>query len=445
MEPIRVTTRAERLKCLEAAHNNLFFVPARDVMIDLLTDSGTGSLSAGQWAGMMMADESYAAADSWFRFEAAVQDIFGFDHVIPTHQGRAAEHLLFKVLLKDKDKNSDTAALDPKDLIVPSNTHFDTTRANIEDRKTKALDIPCPESKRLSEELPFKGNMDTVALTQLLEEQGERIPFVMITITNNAAGGQPVSLANLREVQKLCQQHKKPFYIDACRFAENAYFIQQREHPEMTIRQIVREIFALADGCTMSAKKDGLSNMGGFLALRDAKLAQVFRTRLVVTEGFPTYGGLSGRDLESVAVGLYEALDPNYLKNRVGTIDYVVKALQKRGIPVLTPAGGHAIFLDAKRFCPDMQFPGQAVALELYIQGGIRACEIGSVMFEGVAPHELVRMAVPRRTYTQSHFDYLVDVIQQVWQRRESIADVKITYDPPVLRHFSAHFERVTS
>ena len=445
VEPIRMTTVAQRAAWVKEAHGNLFHVPADHVMFDLLTDSGTGSLSADQWSAMMQADESYAAARSWFRFRNAVRDVFGLEHVIPTHQGRAAEHLLFKVLLTQYAKqHQHIYNMSIHDLIVPNNTHFDTTRANIEERQATAVDLPCAESNDLTSDYGFKGNMNLETLATLLETKADYIPFVMMTVTNNAEGGQPVSLANLRAVQQLCQQHHKLFVIDACRFAENAFFIQEREHPEMSIRQIVRAVFELADGVTMSAKKDGMSNMGGFLALRDATLTQTCRTHLVVTEGFPTYGGLSGRDLECIAVGLYEALDSHYLEYRVGSIRYAVQALRERGVPVLTPSGGHAIFLNAAQFCPGMKFPGQAVALELYIRGGIRCCEIGSVMFPR-ARHELVRLAIPRRVYTQSHIDYIIHMVHEVWKHRSEIPAVRMTYEPPVLRHFGAHFERISA
>lgn len=440
VEPIKLTTRHERARILEKAGLNLFKIDAQDVMIDLLTDSGTGALSSAQWAAMMSADESYAGSTSYFHFEASVKDIFGMPEVIPTHQGRAAEHLLFKVLLLNGHHPPDG-----KHFLVPNNTHFDTTRANIEERHAKAVDLPCPESNDTTSDFPFKGNMDIDGLEELLTTKADQVPFVMLTITNNAEGAQPVSLANVRAVRSLCDRFHKPLYIDACRFAENAWLIQQRSGEKRSVREIAREIFEQADGCTMSAKKDGMSNMGGFLALRDAILAQQCRTLLVVTEGFPTYGGMSGRDMDCVAQGLYEALDEHYLAYRTGTIQSIVDRLRGLGVPVLYPSGGHAIFLDAAAFFPHLpwwEFPGQALAVELYEEGGLRSCEIGSVMLPPPARHELVRLAVPRRTYTQSHMEYVVETVWKVWCRREHVRGVVITQAPAVLRHFSACFER---
>jgi tyrosine phenol-lyase len=444
VEPILMTTREEREKKLVAARGNLFLLPSVDVIIDLLTDSGTGAMSSEQWAAVMRGDESYAGSPSFERFEASIRDIIGIEQVIPTHQGRAAEHLLFAHILKPGD-------------IVPNNTHFDTTRANIEDAGGVALNFPCEESVDTQSMYPFKGNMDIEALEACLAESADRIPLVMVTITNNAGGGQPVSLANMRAIKALCDRYDKPFFIDACRFAENAQLIRRREEgmDALSIRETVKEIFSLADGCTMSAKKDGLANIGGFLALRDEKLAAVLRQRLVVTEGFPTYGGMSGRDLDAVAQGLQEVVEESYLDYRLATIRYTVERLAAEGIPVVQRPGGHAIFIDAARFLPHLpwtRFPGHALAMELYLEGGIRGCEIGSLMLsqrdpdtgeERPADHELVRLAVPRRTYTQSHMDYVIEIIRRVWMRRDEIRGVEIEWAPKVLRHFSAHFKRV--
>lgn len=441
VEPIRMTTREERDRFLAEAHWNLFGLHAQDVLIDLLTDSGTGAMSSAQWAGIMRGDESYAGAVSYQRFEAAIQEIMGFEQVIPTHQGRAAEHLLFEVY-------------GGADRLIPNNTHFDTTRANIMASGAAAIDLPCAESDDTESTEPFKGNMDLAALERLLAESAEQIPLVMVTITNNANGGQPVSLENLRGVRALCDRFDRPLFIDACRFAENAYLISRREPGQAgrPIRDIVLDVFALADGCTMSAKKDGLANIGGFLACRDAGLATRLRQLLVVTEGFPTYGGLAGRDLEAIAQGLHEVVLEDYLRYRLASIRYVVNHLHDRGIPVLRPPGGHAIFLDAARFLPHIPwqgYPGQALAIELYLEGGVRSCEIGSVMLGQVDPatgqeqpahHELVRLAIPRRTYTKSHMDYLIEVIEAVWERRDTVGGVEIERQPEVLRHFSAWF-----
>ncbi len=444
VEPIRMTDRAERETLLEQASFNLFALKSRDVILDLLTDSGTGAMSSEQWAAVMRGDESYAGSPSFQRFEASVQEIFGFEHVIPTHQGRAAEHLLFG-LLGGAHK------------VIPNNTHFDTTRANIEDSGAVALDIPCEQAMDTASSYTFKGNVDLEALEACLIEHKGQVPLVMVTVTNNAGGGQPVSLENLRAVRKICDAHQLPLYIDACRFAENAYLIQQSEPGQAgrELEEIVLEMFSLADGCTMSAKKDGLANIGGFLALRDDSLAQRLRERLVVTEGFATYGGMSGRDLEAVAQGLREVLDPEYQAYRHASIRYVADRLALRGIPVVRPAGGHAIFLDAGRFLPQLkwnEFPGQALAIELYVQGGVRSCEIGSLMLARQDPetgqdlparHELVRLAIPRRTYTQSHMDYLLEVIEEVWSRRATIAGMEILEAPPVLRHFTGKYGRL--
>jgi len=442
VEPIRLTDRAERERLIEKAHYNLFLVHADDVIIDLLTDSGTSAMSSEAWAAMMRGDESYAGARSWYRFLDTVRNIFGFEQVIPTHQGRAAERILFSVMVQPGS-------------IVPNNTHFDTTRANIEFCGGKAVDLPCAEAADLQSEAPFKGNMDTAALERLVAEHGrEKIPLIMVTITNNSGGGQPVSMANIREISRIAREARIPFYVDACRFAENAYFIKLREpgYENVAVIDIAREIFSLADGCTMSAKKDAFANIGGFLCTNDAELAQRERNILILTEGFPTYGGLAGRDLEAIAVGLQEILDEHYLDYRLLSTRYVVNGLLKAGIPVVAPAGGHAVYLDARRFLPHiepLQYPGQALAVELYIEAGIRGCEIGTVMF-GMDPHsgeerparsELVRLAIPRRVYTQSHMDYVLEAIQYVWERRDGIRGMRILKAPQFLRHFTAHFD----
>ncbi len=444
VEPIRLTTRVERAALIEEAGLNPFRLHAADVTIDLLTDSGTGAMSAAQWSAMMQGDESYAGARSWYRFRDAVQDVFGFEHVVPTHQGRAAERILFSILVKPGQ-------------VVPANTHFDTTRANIESRGGVAVDLPCAEGADLSSDAPFKGDMDVAALEALIEKEGaENIPLVILTVTNNSGGGQPVSLANIEAVADVAHRHGIRFYVDACRFAENAWFIKQREPGcgELSVREVVRRTFARADGCTMSAKKDGLANMGGFLCTRDSELARQERDLLVLTEGFPTYGGLSGRDLEAIAVGLHEVLDPDYLAYRTLSTAYVTDALHSRGIPVVRPAGGHAVYLDARRFLPGvppLEYPGWALAVELYLEAGIRACEIGTVMF-GASPDgterpgrfDLVRLAIPRRVYTQSHMDYVVEAIENLWARREEIRGLRIVEAPRFLRHFTACLEWLT-
>jgi tryptophanase len=438
VEPIRQTTKAERLAAIERAHNNVFLLKARDVLIDLLTDSGTGAMSVFQWSGMMKGDESYAGARSFDAFDKSVRDITGFNHVIPTHQGRAAEHILFHAMVKPGD-------------IVPNNTHFDTTRANVEDMGGIALNLPIAEGTHTESTHPFKGNMDVAALKETLEKNGDRVPLVMITVTNNSEGGQPVSLANVRAVSALCKHYGVPLFIDACRFAENSWFVKKRERSESdrTPRSIAQEMFSLADGCTMSAKKDGLANIGGFLAMNDKDLAFKCRTRLVLTEGFPTYGGLAGYDLEAIAVGLNEALEEDYLHYRIRSIEYLGDKFIAAGVPIVTPTGGHAIFLDAKRMLPHIpqsEYPAWALSLVLYIEGGIRAAEIGSVMFgrkpdgtEQPSELELVRLAFPRRVYTQSHVDYVAEVVEHVNSMASRIRGVKIVEAPPVLRHFTAH------
>lgn len=446
VEPIRFTTEREREEILEKAGFNPFLIHADDVLIDLLTDSGTAAMSAKQWAGIMDGDESYAGARSFYRFERAVRDITGYKYVIPTHQGRAAEKILFS-LLGGKGKK------------IPNNTHFDTTRANIEYSGAQAVDLVIDEGKDPKSLFPFKGNMDIEKLKRFIETTGpENIPLGMMTITNNAGGGQPVSMQNLREVRDVLHSYNILFFLDACRFAENAYFIKLREqgYESKTVKEIAREMFSLSDGCTMSAKKDALVNMGGFLAMNDDSLAQAARNILIVTEGFPTYGGLAGRDLEAIAQGLEEVVDEHYLKYRLRSVEYLGEKLIAAGVPILQPPGGHAIYIDAKEFAPHIppeQFPGQSVVCELYRLGGIRAVEIGSVMFgkkeneSGAfipAAMELVRLAIPRRVYTQSHIDYVIEVVAEMHSRRDLLRGYRITYEAPYLRHFTALFEPIT-
>lgn len=443
VEPIRKTTRDERQRLLESANYNLFLIGSRDILIDLLTDSGTGAMSTEQWAAIMRGDESYAGSPSFDRFRESVQGVFGFKHVIPTHQGRAAERILFSTICKRGD-------------VVPNNTHFDTTRANIEFAGGEALDLPIPEAREFARLHPFKGNMDTAILTETIARVGKgRIPLVMLTITNNSGGGQPVSMTNIRDVKQICARHGIPLYVDACRFAENAYFIKLREpgYASRSPLEIAREMFSHADGCTMSAKKDGLANIGGFLCTNDDKLAEAERDLLILSEGFPTYGGLAGRDLDAIAVGLNEALDEDYLNYRIVSTAYLGEHIAREGVPIVQPPGGHAIYIDARAFLthiPPLEFPGVALAAELYVEGGIRSVEIGTLMFgkrdqQGVeheGPMDLVRLAIPRRVYTQSHIDYAVEVILEVWRRRESIRGLALTYQAPFLRHFTARFKR---
>jgi len=434
VEPIRGTSREDRQKRIEAAGYNLFLVPSEDILIDLLTDSGTSAMSTEQWAAMMRGDESYAGSPSYTRFRDSVQAIFGFRNVIPAHQGRAAERILFNVMCKKGD-------------IVPNNTHFDTTRANCEFVGAIALDLPIPEAKEPAFLHPFKGNMDTAQLSALIEKEGaKRIPLVMLTVTNNSGGGQPVSMANIREVKQICHKHGIPLYIDACRFAENAYFIKLREagYADKTPREIAREMFSYADGCTMSAKKDGLANIGGFLCTNNDILAQQERDLLILTEGFPTYGGLAGRDLEAIAVGLNEALAEDYLHYRIASTAFLGNHIAKEGVPIVQPPGGHAIYIDARAFLPHVpvsQFPGVALAVELYLEGGIRSVEIGSLMFGENARMDLVRLAIPRRVYTQSHIEYVVEIILDVWRRREQIPGYELVHQAPFLRHFTARLK----
>ncbi len=445
VEPIKMTTREEREQTLKKAGFNLFLVRSEEVLIDLLTDSGTAAMSAEQWAGMMRGDEAYACSRSFYRFLAAVKDIFGFKHVIPTHQGRAAERILFSIMCKKGD-------------VVPNNTHFDTTRANIEFHGAEAVDLPISEALHPAEFHPFKGNMDEKGLRQLIERVGpEHIPLAMITVTNNSEGGQPVSMANIKEVKEILKPYHIPLYLDACRFAENAYFIKLREegYAKRSVKEIAQEMFSHAAGCTMSAKKDGLSNIGGFLCTNDDKLAEQERDLLILTEGFPTYGGLAARDLEAIAIGLEEVLHEDYLQYRIGSVKYLGDKIAQEGVPIVQPPGGHAIYIDAKAMLPHippLQYPGQALVAELYLEAGIRSVEIGSVMFarktpktgeEIPSPMELVRLAIPRRVYTQSHIDYVVEAILQVYRRRETIRGMRIVYEAPFLRHFTARFERV--
>jgi len=443
VEPIRMTSPEERMGYLLEAGWNVFKLRADDVLIDLLTDSGTSAMSSEQWAALMRGDEAYAGSRSWFRFEAAVKDVFGFAHVIPTHQGRAAERILFSTVCRPGH-------------VVPNNTHFDTTRANVEATGAEAVDLPIPEGLRPAEPHPFKGNMDVARLEALIDEVGaDRVPMCMLTITNNTGGGQPVSMANIRAVSEVCHRHGIPFYLDACRFAENAFFIKQREegYADRPIKAIAREMFSLADGCTMSAKKDGLANIGGFLCTNDDALSRQEENLLILTEGFPTYGGMAGRDLDAIAVGLEEVLHEDYLTYRIEVARYLGEHLTKGGVPIVQPPGGHAVYIDAAAFLPHVpprELPGQSVVAELYLEGGIRSVEIGTVMFgrrdadtgeESTAKMELVRLAIPRRVYTKSQIDYLVDVALEVYGRRDAIGGFRFVEQAPVLRHFTARFE----
>ena len=434
VEPIRWTTRPQREQLLRAAYYNLFLLPADDVLIDLLTDSGTGAMSTHQWAAMMEGDESYAGSRSFERFRGSVQDIFGYKHVIPTHQGRAAERILFSVMCKKGD-------------VVPNNTHFDTTRANVEFVGAEAVDFVIAEGREPSRRHPFKGNMDVEALENLIQKVGrERVPLVMLTVTNNSGGGQPVSMENVKAVSAVCRQHGIPLYFDACRFAENSYFIKIREqgYEAKDPKQIAQEMFSYGDGCTMSAKKDGMANIGGFLCTNDDLLAQQEKNLLILTEGYPTYGGLAGRDLEAIAVGVQEALHEDYLEYRIASTAYLGNHIASEGVPIVQPPGGHAVYIDARAFLPHIppqEFPGVALANELYLEGGIRSVEIGTLMFGASAKMDLVRLAIPRRVYTQSHIDYVVEVILEVWKKREQIRGMKLTYEAPFLRHFTARMQ----
>ena len=442
VEPIRITTRAERAAALEQAGWNLFSIHADDVLIDLLTDSGTGAMSRDQWAAVQHGDESYAGSPSWYVFLDAVRELFPFPHVIPTHQGRAAEKILFSALGGDGK-------------IIPNNTHFDTTRANVEHTGAEAVDLVIAEGADPAALHPFKGNMDVARLEELLATCGDRVPVVFVTVTNNSGGGQPVSLENLRAVRAVCDRFRVPLFLDACRFAENAWFIKTREpgQADRSVTDIVHDMAALADGMTMSAKKDGLANIGGWLAVRDDRLAEQCRNLLILTEGFPTYGGLAGRDLEAIAQGLREVIDEDYLRYRIRSTAYLGEALDAAGVPVVKPFGGHAVYLDARALLPHippLEYPGQALAIALYLEGGIRGCEIGTVMFgrhpdgtETPAAMDLVRLAIPRRTYTQSHIDYVIEVVGAVAAKAAGLRGYRIADEPPALRHFTARFEPI--
>jgi tryptophanase len=440
VEPLRFTHKGEREGALREAGWNVFRLHADDVLIDLLTDSGTGAMSSAQWGALMQGDEAYAGSRSFYRFRDVVRDLTGYAHIIPTHQGRAAERILFHTTLKPGQ-------------IVPNNNHFDTTRANIEVEEAEARDLVIPEGKVPAALHPFKGNIDLAALEQTLEGEGDRIPLVMVTVTNNSGGGQPVSMENLRAVRALCARHRKPFFLDACRFAENAYFIKVREpgYSGKSPKEIAQEMFSLADGCTMSAKKDGLANIGGFLAMNDAAWAERCRNLLILTEGFPTYGGLAGYDLEAIARGLEEVVEEPYLKYRLRSTEYLAEKLDEGGVPIIKPAGGHAVYLDARALLPHvppLSYPGVALANALYVEGGIRGVEIGTVMFglhpdgsETPASMDLVRLAIPRRVYTQSHIDYVAEVVVAVARKREELRGYRIASAPKVLRHFTAAFQ----
>ena len=439
VEAVKFTTRGDREASLTAAGYNVFQLRAEDVLIDLLTDSGTGAMSASQWAAMMQADESYAGSRSFYRFRDVVADLTGFAHIIPTHQGRAAERILFHAILHAGD-------------VVPNNNHFDTTRANIEVEGAEALDLVIPEGRQPSTVHPFKGNVDLGALEQLLATRGDKVPLVMVTVTNNSGGGQPVSLENLRGVRELCDRFTKPLFLDACRFAENAWFIKTREagQQDRTPKAIAQEMFSLADGCTMSAKKDGLSNIGGFLAMNDPQWAEAARNALILTEGFPTYGGLAGYDLEAVARGLEEVVEEPYLNYRIRSTAYLGESLTAAGVPIIQPPGGHAIYIDARALLPHvppLEYPGIALVNALYLEGGVRAVEIGTVMFglhpdgtEQAGAMDLVRLAIPRRVYTQSHIDYVGEAVAAVAARRDTLRGYRIVRAPAALRHFTAEF-----
>ncbi|HNA94693.1 MAG TPA: tryptophanase [Saprospiraceae bacterium] len=444
VEPIRFNTAEQRAVLLRKAHYNPFYLHSDDVMIDLLTDSGTSAMSSDQWAGIMHGDESYAGSPSFFRFEKTIRDITGMPFIIPTHQGRAAEKILFSIM-------------GGEGKYVLSNTLFDTTRGNIEFSGAVGIDLVCEEGKHPTVAAPFKGNMDTAALIKEIERVGAgNVSVVVMTVTNNSGGGQPVSMHNIREVSSICKANGIPFFIDACRFAENSYFIKKREagYESKSVEEIAQEMFSYADGCTMSAKKDAFANIGGFLAVHNEELAAKCRNLLIITEGFPTYGGLAGRDLEAIAIGLREVLEEDYLQYRIRSMEYLTEKLVAAGVPVMLPAGGHAVYLDAKQFMdhiPVNQYPGQVLACELYVQGGIRACEIGSLMFgkydiDGKlipAQLELVRLAIPRRVYTQSHIDYVAEVIIEVFANRHAQKGMRIIEEPPMMRHFTVKMEKI--
>jgi tyrosine phenol-lyase len=442
VESVKFTRREDRERALEDAGYNVFRLRAEDVLIDLLTDSGTGAMSSAQWGALMQGDESYAGSRSFYRFESVVQDLTGFAHIIPTHQGRAAERILFHTVLEPGQ-------------VVPNNNHFDTTRANIEVERCEARDLVIPEGRVPALIHPFKGNVDLAALEATLRDEGDRVPLVMVTVTNNSGGGQPVSLENLRGVRALCDKYGKPFFLDACRFAENAYFIKLREpgQQDRTPKAIAQEMFSLADGCTMSAKKDGLANIGGFLAMNNPAWAEKARNLLILTEGFPTYGGLAGYDLEAIATGLQEVVEEPYLRYRIRSTEYLGDKLAAAGVPTIRPSGGHAIYLDARALLPHiapLQYPGIALANSLYVEAGIRGVEIGTVMFglhpdgrEAAAAMDLVRLAIPRRVYTQSHIDYVAEGVIEVARLKDSLTGYRIVSAPAALRHFTARFERL--
>ncbi|HPS63981.1 MAG TPA: tryptophanase [Ignavibacteria bacterium] len=456
VEAVQTVTREEREQIIKDAFYNPFLIPADKVLIDLLTDSGTSAMSAKQWAGILDGDEAYAGSKSWFRFKKVTDKIFGFKHLFPVHQGRAAERILFTNMLS-KVAEDGRFINNSEGKVIPSNNHFDTTRANIEFNGGEALDLVIEEGKHPDVIHPFKGNMDTNKLKDVIKERGaENIPVCMITITNNAGGGQPVSMQNLREVSKICREHKIPFFIDACRFAENAYFIKKREkgYENKSILEICNEMFSYADGCTMSAKKDAFANIGGFLAMNDDNIYMNCKNLLIITEGYETYGGLAGRDMEAIAQGLEEIIEESYLNYRIASMEYLGNKLIENGIPIIRPVGGHAIFVDAKAFLshiPQQQYPGQALTAALYVEGGIRAVEIGSVMFGRndengnmiPADMELVRLAIPRRVYTQSHIDYVAEILIEIKNKKDKIKGIKIVEEPKFLRHFTGKFAPV--
>ena len=445
VEPLRRVTREERESAITEAGLNIFAVPADTIYVDLLTDNNTSTISNWQWAGLMMGDESYAGSRNFFHFRDTVRDIFGYEHIIPTHQGRVAENLLFSTILKAGH-------------VVPSNIHFDTTRANIEHQGAEAADLVIDEGLDPNALHSFKGNLDPAKLDRLITERGiEKVPLVMITVTNNSGGGQPVSMANVRAVREVCKQHGVPLFFDACRFAENCYFIQQREsgYANKSVADIAKELFSHGDGCTMSAKKDGLVNIGGFLALNDAEWTQRLTNLLILIEGFPTYGGLAGRDLEAIARGLREVLNEDYLAFRIGQVAGLGEQLMHAGVPIVRPVGGHAVYIDARRFLPHLpqsQFPGQSLVVALYREFGIRAVEVGSLMFghkdatgKDVFPQlDLVRLAIPRRVYTTEHMRYVADSCIQLHRDRDKLKGLRLTYEAAVLRHFTARLEEVS-
>ena len=443
VEPLPITTPEERLEALKREHWNIFGLKSQEVTIDLLTDSGTGSMSSEQWASLMRGDESYAGSQSWQRFEEVVKELTGYKHIIPTHQGRASERILASIMLREGN-------------IVPSNSHFDTTRANVEFTGSEALDLICKEGEDLLKPAPFKGNVDLERLEETLSKEKGNIPYVLMTVTNNTGGGQPVSMENLKATREVCSKYGIPMFLDACRFAENSWFIHQREkgYESVEIREIAKEIFRLSDGCTISLKKDGFGNIGGFIGVNDDKIAAECKNMLILTEGFPTYGGLAGRDLDALAQGLKEITDKSYLEYRARSISYLADKATEYGIPVVQPAGGHALYLDAKTYLPHIpphEYPGQAIVCEMYLLGGIRCAEIGTFAFgvhneegpDSPASNELVRLASPRRTYTQSHFDYVGEVLKALAEKKDTLSGYKITEQPEFLRHFTAKLEPI--